>query len=275
LVYEHFAESLGDDIKRLGLIPYHQSLYETYRKYRTHRWGLALRAALGAMLHKHRELVNLAEEYASSDEPLKLVTAMDKDVKNAIYPVAKEEILKIVQGLPEALRELLGKKDERGAAEYAGKVYLQIDGILPSSFNIRSARKLTSKLMQPRDGLRGDHSWSKREPSDTRKTEEYITKIKELLDNHPEIVNFLGKPFSMEDEDSYWKWWEFTIFDGEQWATFHVNDRMEVSLESQSLEPEGAQRRELQAQAVHEEFLSLVGRAEVLNSPKVHGTLPV
>jgi hypothetical protein len=78
------------------------SLYETYRKYRTHHWALALRAALGAMLHKHRELLNLTEEYAttSSGEPFKIIAAMEKDIKNAIYPVAGEEILKIVHGFP-------------------------------------------------------------------------------------------------------------------------------------------------------------------------------
>jgi hypothetical protein len=41
----------------------------------------------------------------------------------------------------------------------------QIDEILPSAFDIKPARKLTSKLMQPRDGIRSNHSWSKREPN--------------------------------------------------------------------------------------------------------------
>jgi hypothetical protein len=277
LVYEHFAESLAGGIRSLGLIPYHQSLYETYRKHRTHRWGLAMRAALGAVLHKHRELVDLPEEYetVSSEEPYKIVATLERNVKSANYPAAREEILNIVQTLPQTLKQFLDKKDDRGAAEYAGKGYLQIDEILPSAFDIRSSRKLTSKLMQPRDGIRGDHSWSKRQPGDTKKTEEYVNEIKKLLENNPKIVDFLGEPFLMMDDDSYWKWWELTVFDGEQWAVFHVNDHLEVSLESQSLDAEGGQRRERQAKAVHEEFLSLVGSPEVLKAPKVTGTIDV
>ena len=86
-----------------------------------------MRAALGAMLHKHRELVNLPEEYetVSSEEPYKIVAALERDVKSANYPAAREEILNIVQTLPETLKQFLDKKDERGAAEYAGKGYLQ------------------------------------------------------------------------------------------------------------------------------------------------------
>lgn len=277
LVYEHFAESLAGGIRSLGLIPYHQSLYETYRKHRTHRWGLAMRAALGAILHKHRELVDLPEEYetVSSEEPYKIVAALERDVKSANYPAARKEILNIVQTLPETLKQFLDKKDERGAAEYAGKGYLQIDEILPSAFDIKSARKLTSKLMQPRDGIRGDHSWSKREPGDTKQTGELVSEIKNLLENNPKIVDFLGKPFLMEDDDSYWKWWELAVFDGEQWAVFHVSDRLDVSLESQSLDAEGVQRRERQAKAVYQEFSSLVDNPEVLNSPKVSGTIGI
>ena len=73
--------------------------------------------------------VNLPEEYetVSSEEPYKIVAALERDVKSANYPAAREEILNIVQTLPETLKQFLDKKDERGAAEYAGKGYLQID----------------------------------------------------------------------------------------------------------------------------------------------------
>jgi len=277
LVHEHFAESLRGDVRNLGLIPYHQSLYETYRKHRTHRWGLALRASLGAVLHKHRELLNLHEEYEtiSSDEPQKIIAAIEKDVRSANYPAARKDVLDIIQGLPDALREFLQGKDERGAAEYAGKGYLQIDGILPSSFDIKSARKLTPALMQPVDGVRGNHSWTRREPGDTEKTLEYTAKIKQHLESNRKIVDFLGRPFYMDDDDSYWKWWELTVFDGEQWAVFHVSDRLEVSLESQAPDAEGAQRRELQAKAIYEQLLILAEDPQVLKSAKVTGSIGI
>jgi len=97
--------------------------------------------------------------------------------------------------------------------------------------------------------------------ADTKKTEEYVSEIKKLLESNPKIVDFLGEPFLMQDDDSYWKWWEFTVFDGEQWAVFHVNDHLEVSLESQSPDAEGGQRRERQAKAVHEEFPKPCGKS--------------
>lgn len=63
LIHERFAQALGAEIVGLGLLPHHVALYESYRKYRTHNWSLALRFALGSILHKHRSVVGIPDNY--------------------------------------------------------------------------------------------------------------------------------------------------------------------------------------------------------------------
>lgn len=79
LVHERFAEAIENTMEKLGLLRYDQSLYATYRKYRTHRWPLAVAAALGAVLHKHRDLLQIKDEYTTvaSDDLLQLLAAFD------------------------------------------------------------------------------------------------------------------------------------------------------------------------------------------------------
>ncbi len=260
LVHEHFGESLGESLATLGLATYHQGLYDCYRKYRNHSWNLALRNALAALLHKHRELMKLPQEYASArnGEPFELLAAIEKDIAKAVYPAAKREVLQFIRDVPAKLSEFLAKADDRSAAEYAGRVYLHIDEIFPSSFDISAARKLTPKLMQlPPGAASGGGAWSKYEIGDTAQTREQLQKVCAFLKLHPEIVKSLGPPFDMEDDDRYWKWWEFAIFDGEQWSVFHLNDDFAISLESQLFSEEGPHRREQLAKAICEEFMSL------------------
>jgi hypothetical protein len=273
LVHERFAESLDNTVEKLGLLRYDQSLYATYRKYRMHRWPLAVRAALGAVLHKHRDLLQIKDEYTTvaSDDSLQLLAALERDIAAAKYPAAKQELLDAIRGFPNAIREMLSKKDERTAAEYAGKLYQQMDEIFPSTFDIRSARQLTPKLLMPTGGRHGDHSWSKTALNDRPTTQEYLAKTQRLLRDHPGVVNFLGRPFLMEDDDSYWKWWELAVFDGEEWGTFHLNDHLDVALELGADDEESAQRRERQAQVVYAEFARLSESPEVLRTPKVKG----
>lgn len=277
LVHERFGETLGEALRTLDLTRYHQGLYDCYRKYRNQNWSLALRNSLGALVYKQREMLNLQNEYttALSNDPFAFVAILERDIANASYPVAKDEILVLVRGLPETLRDFLNKGDEKGAAECAGKAYLQIDGILPSSFNILDARKFTPKLLQPRTGTFGDMSWSSREPGDTPETIRYLDKIQEFLAHHSEIVKSFGAPFYMDDDDRYWKWWEFAIFDGEKWSVFHVDDRFRAALEWEHLAEGGPPCREQTAKAIYEEFASLEGKLSELPLPESKGIIHI
>jgi hypothetical protein len=262
LVHENFGEPLGEVLRSFDLSKYHQGLFDCYRKYRNHNWNFAVRNSIGALVYKHRELLNLSVEYISGrdKDPYKLIQTFEKDIAIADYPAARDEILRQVRDVPNVLREFLGKKDEKGAAEHAGKVYSRIDEILPSNFDIATAHKLTPKLMQPKGGIIGGGSWSKWQASDSSETKQALQGIAEFLKAHPAIVKTFGHPFDMDDDDRIWRFWEFAIFDGERWSSFHLDHNVQVSLESQPIMDEAPARRENLAKAIQSEFASLGDR---------------
>jgi hypothetical protein len=263
LIYERFGQALGADLKTLGLLPYHVALYESYRKYRTHNWPLALRFALGAALHKHRAVLAAEDDYqgGTCDVPT-LMALLTSEVSTAVYPPAPSEAVDELRGMPSQLERLIAEGNIPLAAETAGRGFEKVNAILPGVFDIRTARRFTDHLVQPRGFvINRSMSWSKWQRGDTPRKHEVEEILRKLLVSRPELVKQFGRLRRMEDDDSYWQWWEFAVFDGRRWNTFHLDNSYRLSLESGSLSEEDAKRREQVAEAILREFQSLVGES--------------
>jgi hypothetical protein len=257
LVYERFGQVLGSELQELGLLPYHVALYESYRKYRTHNWNLALRFALGALLHKHRAVLGDNDDYSAGTlrEPAAILNLLSREVAGASYPPAPLEVLEALKKLPDDVTSLLGKGKIREATEVAGHGYARVDEVLPGVFDIKHARRFTERLVQPEYLLiRRGMAWSKWQRADTPKKHDVGKKLRDLLKQRPDLVKAFGKPHYAEDDDRYWRWWEFAVFDGIRWHTFHLDDHFALSLESGSLSDKDASRREQVAEIVLVEF---------------------
>jgi hypothetical protein len=257
LVHEQFGSALRVAIKELDILPYHAALHASFRKYRTHSWKPALRFAVGAVLHKHRAILGLDDDYSTGKihAALEIIKSIESETRTANYPEAPVITINTIKSLPEELRALIQANKTAQAAERASQVYSQIDEIFPSAFDIKNANKITSRLVQPYSiKTSGQMGWSKWQRGDTKKTQEYALSLRLLLKNSPKIVKTFGKPYYEEDDDRFWRWWEFAIFDGSTWHTFHLDDHFDISLEVGSLDEKEGSRREIVAKLICEEF---------------------
>ena len=258
LIHERFGQALGPEVlETLGLLPYHTALYESFRKYRTHNWPLASRFAIGALLHKNRSMMKLPDDYKSggTETASDLVSLLTAGIKRANLPPAAKNIIERFTSIPKALTELLGKNNIKDAAELAGGAYSDIDALLPGIFDIETANRLTPHLVQPTGlKIRGGMSWSKWQRGDTEEKQKTEEELAALLKAHPELVKTFGKPYYMEDDDRYWRWWEFAVFDGERWHTFHLDSSFGLLLESGSMTDNESDRRRHVANFILREF---------------------
>lgn len=69
-----------------------------------------------------------------------------------------------------------------------------------------------------------------------------------------------GPPFYEEDDDRYWRWWVFAVFDDVRWHTFHLDDRFALSLESGRFGDEDAAQRERLSELILWEFGRAAGK---------------
>jgi len=261
IIYEQFGKVLGETIRNIGILPYHTALYDSYRKYRTHNWNLALRYSLGALLHKHRSFLEIPDDFITghTNDVLKLLKCFETDAKEANYPPAPESAIDFVRNLPAALRNLVQEDNIPEASEQAGQAYSRIDEVIPSVFEMKEARILTAKLVQPRYFKFGKGmSWSKWKIGDTKQKEEYNSKLHTLLKDNPEFVNQFGRPYYEQDDDRYWKWWEFAVFDGQRWHTFHLDDFFSLRLESGSIDDDESEIRERIAKLILDKFTEAI-----------------
>lgn len=212
-LYEQFGQALGESLRQLELLPYHVALYDSYRKYRTHNWKLAVRFAVGAVLHKHRAILNLPDDYMSgrTQEVLKTIKLLESETQSTNYPPAPKQILNFVRALPSALMKQVQNNGLEEAAEQAGKAYSQIDEIIPSIFDIRKARRITSHLVQVEFFTFRAMSWSRWQRADSKEKEELNSKLQSLLKGNLAFVKRFGSPRYAEDDDRYWRWWEFAV----------------------------------------------------------------
>ena len=96
--------------------------------------------------------------------------------------------------------------------------------------------------------------WSQWQGSDTERRRDVGKELQESLSKNPKLVKSFGHMHYMEDDDRYWKWWEFAVFDGTRWQSFHLSDRFELSLEIGSLKEDEGKGREEIAEIILEQF---------------------
>lgn len=249
LIHERFGQTLRTGIKSLGLLPYHVALYDSYRKYRTHNWDKALQFALSALLHKHRAVLELPDDYLAGrcSNPHQLLEVFDKEVEDARYVPASDNALDELKMLPEKIRSSISNKKSMAiTAEIAGKGYASVDGIIPGIFDVKKARFITPSLVQPDQFIYSGSAmfWSKKNFTDTKRKHEIAVEIKELLRSSKTLVKSFGPPHYDEDDDRCWRWWEFAVYDGTGWYTFRIDDTFDISLESGDIEGNESAKRE-------------------------------
>lgn len=257
LLHEHFGNALPG-IEKLQLAPYHTALFDSYRKYRTHNWKLALRYALGALLHKHRHMLGIKDDYAAGqiEDQNKIIGRLEGEIKSAKHGQIDPKIAAYFADLAKNLRTQCNTGDIAEAAEAAGHAYARLDEISPSIVIASKSREITPHLVQlfchPFSGPMG---WSKWSYGDTDAKRDWGDKLQALLRSRQDIVEQLGKPYYDHDDDRSWQWWELGVFDGTRWHTFHMDGfSYALSLESGTLSGEEAQRREAVAKLIYEEF---------------------
>lgn len=252
-VFEHFGNALPG-IEKLQITPYHTALFDSYRKYRTHNWKFALRCALGALLHKHRHMLGIKDDYASGqiEDHNKIIGRLEGEIKAAKYGQIDPRVAAYFADLAKNLKTQCNTGD---IAEAAGHAYARLDEIAPSIVIAAQNREIMPHLVQlfcrPYSGSMGWSKWSYR---DTDAKQEWERKLQDLLRARRDIVEQFGKPYYEHDDDRSWRWWEFGVFDGTRWHTFHMDMCYGLLLESGTLSGEEAQRREAVAKQVFEEF---------------------
>jgi hypothetical protein len=126
---------------------------------------------------------------------------------------------------------------------------------MPGVFDFKTARQITDRLVQPKGLIfKGAMGWSKWHRGDTSGKEEVGERLKKLFMSRPDLVKAFGRPYYEDDDDRYWKWWEFVVFDGIRWRTFHLDDHYELSLETTTLDEGEGKDREQVAKCIFSEF---------------------
>ncbi|MHB8620720.1 MAG: hypothetical protein ACYDAG_14305 [Chloroflexota bacterium] len=90
--------------------------------------------------------------------------------------------------------------------------------------------------------------------NDSMRTKECCDAIEKLVRERPQLVKHFGDCYRAEDDDRYWQWWEFAVFDGTAWQSFHLKDNLQVQLESHYSADDDAERRERAGEAVLKQF---------------------
>jgi hypothetical protein len=257
LIHERFGQTLRAGIKSLGILPYHVALYDSYRKYRTHNWDKAMHYALSALLHKHRAVLEIPDDYLAGrcSDPHQLLEVFEKEIEDARYVPASDNALDELKTLPNKIRSSIMNESVAITAEIAGKGYASVDGVIPGIFDIKKARFITPSLVQP-DQFYYSRSmmWSKCNRTDTKRKHAIDVEIKELLRSSKTLVKSFGPPHYDDDGDRWWRWWEFAVYDGTRWCTFQVDDVFDISLESGDIEGNESAKRESTSAIILSEF---------------------
>ncbi len=234
LVHEHFRELVKEE-PPVSLMPHHEVLFDRYRRYRNHNWERAAHHAVVALIEKHVEVfgpvgTRLPSVRARLNESIEVLT---EEIGGSDYSVAPAAQAARLAETPVAIGTLVKSEDFRAIAEAAARGYSLIDEVAPSTFDLREANRLTPRLVQPRRFRpAGPMSWAKAWRGADTPEGRTAQAIHDFLAERRELVRILGEPFDMEDDERFWRWWELAVFDGERWQSFHLSDRLEVSLEA-------------------------------------------
>ena len=154
--------------------------------------------------------------------------------------------------LAESFRQALSVGNIKGSAEGVGSAFASLDFIAPTIFDIRKARQLTERLYQPystwASGMWGGS----------------FDGVREILKGVPELVKSFGAPRCMEDGDRCWSWWEFVVFDGARWHSFHLEEDLSIKLDLSLQESEREGGADLR-RVIVEEFLKAAAQLKLSN----------
>jgi hypothetical protein len=162
-----------------------------------------------------------------------LVAILKDEIAAEPYMVAPAAALDAMRQLPAKIEPYIQATDWEKVTDIVVDAYSTIDKLLPDIFDPADAVKLTENLFQPRAlRIRGEAMmWGKVWGAKGSNEEDIINHIGAYLREHPEIVKTFGHPRYEETDERYWRWWEFALFDGSRWHSFHLNTAFEVSLE--------------------------------------------
>jgi len=254
--FEAFGQGLAPELLKHGIYPLHLSLYDLFRRARNHDWDSALSLSVRALIHKRRSIYSASDDYSThkAKRTEDLMAILDATGKLSATP---EEAAQIVQ-LVSLVRASIAGGDTKAAAEAVGEAFSGLDFVSPTLFDIKTARRITRKLYQPK-GIRLSRgmAWIQWESTDPQEKEQVDAKIGELLKSNAELVKAFGQPH-YDDGDRYWKWWEFVVFVGSRWHSFHLDDSFSISLESLPTAKDGGSKRVEVASAILEEFANAV-----------------
>lgn len=269
LIYEQFGQSLRSSITQFSLMPYHEALYKSYRKRRTHNWRLALQFAIGALLHKSRSMCGVEDDYTAgkNDNTMEIVTLMEQEINMNKYSALSLETVKSLKNLIIELRQLITHNQFDQAAEKAGKQYSEIEEKKPTVFDIELAQKITPHLYRTETFVyENSMSWSPIQHEDGNEEQEnYIHKLQELLQNNRKFIETFENPDMIDEDDDFFLWC-FAIFDGTMWHSFLFKENGKLFLETGSLNSEEEDRRKTIPKLIYEEFLSAI---EAFNNQQI------
>lgn len=235
LIIEQFESVLGDDLAALPLLSHEVALFESYRRRRNHNWKHAYRFVLGALLRKHWTLFG-----NRSGRPFDFgaghsyqLAVFESEVADADYDLAPREAAESLKSLVAQVKQVVNEADWTKAATLVATAYSTTDRLVPGIFDLDQAKRLSSRLYQPKYFRYGKPmGWAKvwgRQGSEEAALAEEITSF---LRANPDVVAMFGEPHYETDDDRFWRWWEFAIFDGERWHSFHLDTSYRVSLET-------------------------------------------
>ena len=235
LINEQFEGIVDNVLEDLPILSHQVALFETYRRRRNHNWKKAYRFALGALIRKHQEMFgkNGGMSFNFSAGHQRQLHLLEEEVSKTDYLVAPADAAKELASIVTRVREALADNNWKKGADLLSTAYSTADRLLPGIFDIDEATQLSSRLFVPRSfSYAGPMAWGKVWGNKGSEEARLVAAIEEFLQNNESTVKKFGNAHFATDEDRYWKWWEFALFDGERWHTFHLDSHFMVSLES-------------------------------------------
>jgi hypothetical protein len=109
--------------------------------------------------------------------------------------------------------------------------------------------------------------WSWSQEGDTKRLDEIQKEVEQLLKAHPDLVKEFGPGHYAQDDDNYWRWWVFAIFDGTRWQSFHLDNSYHLKLESGDSTEEAGKDREKVAATILEQLQLAAQRRTLVAEP--------
>ncbi|MFC1794214.1 hypothetical protein ACFL3Q_11575 [Planctomycetota bacterium] len=220
---------------------YSLSQYSLYQRCRNKNWQDACRHLLSAVSHKKCDIDQFVERPRGS-VTVHLPKELRKLEQLFASGSARQDLLQHIGDIDQAIKT----SDWEEACVHLSKVYSALEATNPTQFDVASARFLTPNLaLAPASRVgKSGMSWCRWSNSDTKEYNEVSNAIQGFLGNQDHLVDKFGEPFYDHDEDRYWKWWEFVVFDGEEWHSFHLNDCFAISPESFHISEDDSSTRE-------------------------------